>query len=415
MRPADLSEYVGHGEHVGPGTPLRNLLDRNTVTSLLLWGPPGSGKTSLARVVASHVEAAWTELSAVTSGVKDVRRVIEEASARMQVHGRPTVLFIDEIHRFNKSQQDGLLPAVESGAITLIGATTENPFFEVNSPLLSRCRLLQLQPLTPEDLAVIVTRAVAHDDGLAGAVTLTEEALESLVMIGDGDARTALNALENATAALAEGVTEITADHVAEAHRRYRYDKTSDGHYDQVSAFIKSMRGSDPDAAVYWLLRMIESGEDPRFLARRMVILASEDIGLAAPNALPAALAAFDALDKVGLPEARFALVQCAIQLSVAPKSNSVTTAIGRGLEAVRQHGNAPVPLPLRDGHYKGAKSLGHGVGYVYPHDRADGFADQQYLPDGVATHERIYQPKDAGQEQRAGERLRALWPKRWR
>jgi putative ATPase len=310
LRPRHLDDYVGQAHAIGPGTPLRAMLDQGELHSLLLWGPPGVGKTSLASVIAGHVDAAWTELSAVTAGVKDVRQIIDQGRARRELHDRRTVLFIDEIHRFNKAQQDALLPGVEAGWVTLIGATTENPFFELNAPLVSRCQLIRLEALGEDDVADLLARACADPAvGFGGRVTVTEEALRHLVHVGDGDARAALTALD--LAAAAAGVTRpgphgptATLDEadVAQAMRRFRYDRAADGHYDQVSAFIKSLRGSDPDAAVYWLLRMLESGEDPRFLVRRMVIFASEDVGLADRQALPLAVAAFDALDKVGLP-----------------------------------------------------------------------------------------------------------------
>ncbi|MFA9445670.1 replication-associated recombination protein A [Egicoccus sp. AB-alg6-2] len=417
MRPRDLDEYVGQLDALGHGKPLRAMLDQGELRSLILWGPPGVGKTSLATVIAAHVDAAWTELSAVTAGVKDVRRIIEEGRSRLGLRGRRTVLFVDEIHRFNKSQQDALLPGVEAGWVTLIGATTENPFFELNPPLLSRCQLVRLQSLTDDDLRALIERAVADPvRGFGDRVSLDGEAVDHLVHVGDGDARAALTALEIAAAAAgvtrpgAEGPTAtLQVEHVADAMQRFRYDKASDQHYDIVSAFIKSMRGSDPDAAVYWLLRMLEGGEDPRFVARRMVIFASEDIGLADRQALPLAVAAFDALDKVGLPEARFALTHAAIALAVAPKSNSVTRAIGAGLDAVRTHGNAPVPPHLRDAHYKGARALGHGAGYDYPHDHPSGFAPgQQYLPDEL-DGTRLYEPSRHGHEAAVADRVAVL------
>ena len=432
LRPRDLDEYVGQLDALGPGKPLRAMLDRGDLRSLLLWGPPGVGKTSLATVIAAHVDAAWTELSAVSAGVKDVRRVIEEGRSRLDLRARRTVLFIDEIHRFNKGQQDALLPGVESGWVTLIGATTENPFFELNAPLLSRCQLVRLEPLDADDVATLLARACTDPvRGFGGRITLTDQARDHLVAVGDGDARASLSALE--VAAAAAGVTGPVAEDpdgpddpadpddpdievvrldlatVADAMQRFRYDKAADGHYDQVSAFIKSLRGSDPDAATYWLLRMLESGEDPRFLARRMVIFASEDIGLADRQALPLAVAAFDALDKVGLPEARYALVHATLALAVAPKSNSVARALSAGSELVRRAGNAEVPAHLRDAHYRGARQLGHGAGYDYPHDDPSGFAaGQRYLPEALAGTV-LYEPSRHGHEGPVAERLAAL------
>ena len=417
LRPRSLDDYVGQRDVLGAGKPLRRMLDRGELSSLILWGPPGVGKTSLAAVLAGHVDAAWVELSAVTAGVKDVRRIIEEGRSRLELRERRTVLFIDEIHRFNKGQQDALLPGVEAGWVTLVGATTENPFFELNAPLMSRCQLVRLEPLAPDDLRTLIERACADPfAGYGGRVTMDADAMEHVVDVGDGDARAALAALEVAASAAgvtrpgAEGPTaHLDVDAVAQAMRRFRYDKTADGHYDQVSAFIKSLRGSDPDAAAYWLLRMLESGEDPRFLARRMVIFASEDIGLADRQALPLAVAAFDALDKVGLPEARFALTHAAIALAVAPKSNSVTRAISAGLDAVRKHGNLDVPAHLRDAHYRGARTIGHGVGYDYPHDHPSGFAPQQrYLPDDLAGTV-LYEPSGHGHEAPVAERVAGL------
>jgi putative ATPase len=417
LRPRHLDEFVGQLDALGKGKPLRSMLDQGELHSLILWGPPGVGKTSLATVIAAHVDAAWVELSAVTAGVKDVRRLIDEGRSRLDIRGRRTVLFVDEIHRFNKGQQDALLPGVEAGWVTLIGATTENPFFELNAPLLSRCQLVRLEPLTGDEVRTLLDRAIADPTrGFGGRLTLDEDATDHLVHVGDGDARAALTALE--IAASAAGVTrpgpegptaDLTVDDVAQAMQRFRYDKSADGHYDQVSAFIKSMRGSDPDAAVYWLLRMLEAGEDPRFLARRMVIFASEDVGLADRQALPTAVAAFDALDKVGLPEARFALTHAAIALAVAPKSNAVTRAIGAGLDAVRRHGNAPVPPQLRDAHYKGARDLGHGVGYDYPHDHPSGFAaGVRYLPDELGDAV-LYEPSRHGHEAAVADRVADL------
>jgi putative ATPase len=419
MRPRDLAEFVGQAQAVGPGRPLRSMLERGTLSSLILWGPPGTGKTSLARVIVGSIDASWVELSAVTAGVKDVRRALDEGRARLEQRGRRTVLFIDEVHRFNKAQQDALLPGVEAGWVTLVGATTENPFFELNAPLLSRCQLVRLEPLGEDDLRVLLARAVVDADrGLAGRVALTSAAEEHLVAVAEGDARAALSALE--VAASAAGVhgpagtlgdpdaTVVTLDvaDVAGALRRFRYDRASDAHYDQVSAFIKSLRGSDPDAAVYWLTRMLAAGEDPRFLARRMVILASEDVGLADRSALPTAVAAFEALDRVGMPEARYALTHAAIALAVAPKSNAVTRAMAAADALIAESGDRPVPVHLRDTHHRSmARWLAKDADgrpvrrYEYPHDHPGGVAaGQPHLPEGLEGRV-LYEPTDRGHE----------------
>jgi putative ATPase len=422
LRPRDLSEFVGQMQVVGEGRPLRRMLDRGHLSSLVLWGPPGVGKTSLARVIAGTVDASWVELSAVTAGVKDVRRALEEGRARLEQRGRRTILFIDEIHRFNKAQQDALLPGVEAGWVTLVGATTENPFFELNAPLLSRCQLVRLEPLTAPDIRVLLERACLDADrGLAGRVTLDDEALEHLAAVADGDARAALSALEVAASAAgvhgpigtlvdedaATAPVALDVASVAGALRRFRYDRASDAHYDQVSAFIKSLRGSDPDAAVYWLTRMLASGEDPRFLARRMVIMASEDIGLADRSALPLAVAAFEALDRVGLPEARYALTHVAIALAVAPKSNRVTTAMAAADALIAETGDLPVPIHLRDTHHRSMRRwLGtqgpdgrKARAYEYPHDHPNGVAaDQPHLPEGLEGRV-LYEPSPYGHE----------------
>jgi putative ATPase len=404
LRPRTLDEVVGQRHLLAPGAPLRAAIERDALGSIILWGPPGTGKTTLAHVIAASTSAAFTELSAVTAGVKDVRSVIVQARSRREQLDRRTVLFIDEIHRFTKSQQDALLPGVEDGAVILIGATTENPSFEVNAPLLSRSILYRLESLDDDAVRTLVGRAVTDERGLPG-IEIEPDALAALVAAADGDARAALTALE-AAAAVDDRIT-VAGVRAALARPTLRYDKGADNHYDQVSAFIKSLRGSDPDAAVYWLVRMLSAGEDPRFLARRMVILAGEDIGLAEPAALHMAVAAFNALEQVGLPEARYALAEAAIYLALAPKSNSVTTALARADEAVRRLGNAPVPAHLRDAHYKGAAALGHGQGYRYPHDDPRGWVAQRYLPDGLAASS-IYQPLRHGREADLADRLAA-------
>jgi putative ATPase len=404
LRPRHLDDVVGQRDLLGPEGPLRAAIVGDQLRSVILWGPPGTGKTTLAHVVAATSSAAFAELSAVTAGVKDVRRIVEEARALARHDGRRTVLFIDEIHRFNKAQQDALLPGVEDGSVVLIGATTENPYFEVNAPLLSRSLLYRLDPLAADDVRAVIERAVADPDGLPG-VSVQPEAMDALIAAADGDARVALTGLETA-AELADPVTPDAVQR-ALAQPHLRYDRDADAHYDMVSAFIKSVRGSDPDAAVYWLVRMLESGEDPRFLARRMIILAGEDIGLADPAALPLAVSAFHALEVVGLPEARYPLVEAALYLALAPKSNSVARALSHADAEVVRLGNAPVPAHLRDAHYRGAAKLGHGEGYRYPHSDPGGWVAQQYLPDGLERGA-IYEPGTHGREPDLGAWLRA-------
>jgi len=411
MRPRTMDELVGQAGVVGPGSPLRALIEADRLSSVILWGPAGTGKTSLAGIIAGATSAAYVEVSAVSSGVADVRRAISGADQLKRATGRRTILFIDEIHRFNKGQQDSLLKAVESGVVTLVGATTENPFFEVNSPLLSRSLLFRLESLTPDEVTELLRRALADVRGLAGSVEVEEAALAHIVDRSGGDARFALNALEmTASVATSAGRRAVTVEDAQAALRQpvLRYDRAGDVHYDVVSAFIKSMRGSDPDAAVFWLAQMLESGEDPEFIARRMVIFASEDIGNADPRGLQVAVAAFDALRYVGLPEASLNLSQAALYLAAAPKSNASMMAIGRAREELLRHGAKAVPGHLRDSHYPAARRLGHGDGYRYPHDYPGGWVDQQYLPDGLRSA-RFYEPTDQGLEQRLGERLRGL------
>ncbi len=377
---------------------------------MLLWGPPGTGKTTLSRLIADHADAAFVTLSATSAGVKDIREVLAEARNRLATDERRTVLFLDEIHRFAKNQQDALLPGVEDGTLILIGATTENPFFEVNSPLMSRMTLFRLEPLQPDDIARLLDTALDDADrGIGGSgLKMSQDVAMELATRTGGDARQALNSLEVAAQlAEAEGRSQVTADDVSEALQRrlVRYDKAGDSHYDVISAFIKSIRGSDPDAALYWLFLMLEGGEDPEFIARRMVILASEDIGLADSRALPLAVAAADALAYVGLPEARYHLAHAALYLAMAPKSNSVARAIGRGTALVRDGATPSVPLHLRSTGYSGADDLGHGKGYVYPHDHSLGVVPQQYFPDGVDPTV-IFVPGDHGAEKEIVERL---------
>jgi putative ATPase len=376
LRPRSLNEIVGQQHLVAAGAPLRKLIEADRLSSVILWGPPGTGKTTLAEVVALSTNRAFERLSAVTSGVKDVREAIERATQRLGQHGRSTIVFVDEIHRFSTSQQDALLPSVESGIITLIGATTENPYFEVNAPLRSRSTLFRLEPLQTEDIRVLLDRGLQ-----AEAMTATPEAIKKLMQLSGGDGRQSLTALEVACALARPD--QVTLDHVESALgvSSLRYGR--DDHYDVVSALIKSMRGSDVDAAVFWLARMLEAGDDPRFIARRMVIFASEDIGLADSQAMMVAVAAAQAVDRVGMPEAQLNLSQCAIYLARAPKSNSAAQAIWNARRDVREGVDVEVPAHLRDSHYAGAQEIGHGVGYQSPHDGEESSpkVEQSYLP----------------------------------
>ena len=389
VRPQALEEFAGQRDVVGAGSALQRAIAEDRVGSMIFYGPPGTGKTTLARIVAHSTRAHFEELSAVQVGIADVRRVISESEQRLGQTGQKTILFLDEIHRFNKAQQDALLPAVESGLVTLIGATTENPYFEVNSALLSRCQLFELSPLSREDLAGIVVRGEA-----ALAVDLDEAVRDEIVVAAGGDARNALNILEASVAAA--GGEAVTADHVHDAARKrpLLYDKGGDHHYDVTSAFIKSMRGSDADAAIYYLAVMIAGGEDPKFVARRMIVFASEDIGNADPQALQVAVAAARAVEFVGLPECRINLSQAVAYLARAPKSNASYRAIDKALAEVRERGTLRPPRPLRDASYAGAAKLGHGQGYKYPHDYPDGWVDQQYLPDELLGTT-FYEPSD--------------------
>ena len=394
MRPRTLDDFVGQEQVLGEGSALRLAIGEDRVSSSIVYGPPGSGKTTLARVIANSTGAVFEELSAVSASVKDVREVIASARERLGAHGQRTILFLDEIHRFNKAQQDALLPAVEEGTVTLIGATTENPYFEVNSALLSRLQIYELEPLSNEDLAVIVRRGLAE----IGA-EVPDELVEHLASRSGGDARNALNILELASnTARAEGVP-ISEEHVEDAARKRPlvYDKGGDAHYDFTSAFIKSMRASDPDASVYYLAAMLEGGEDPRFVARRMVILASEDIGNADPRALLVAVAAAHAVEHVGLPEVQLNLAQAAIYLAQAPKSNAVIVALRDAQADVKEHGHVRPPDALRDTHYHGAKKLGRGKGYVYPHSDPRGF-DVDNLPEPLKG-KKYYRPSGSGEE----------------
>ncbi|MQA85425.1 MAG: AAA family ATPase [Streptosporangiales bacterium] len=408
MRPRNLDEVVGQQHLLGPGAPLRQLVEGEAALSLILWGPPGTGKTTLAYVVSRATRRRFVELSAVTAGVKDVRTVIDEARRQLGLTGGQTVLFIDEVHRFNKAQQDALLPAVENRWVTFVGATTENPFFSVIGPLLSRSLLLTLEPLTDDEVREVVRRTLADERGLHDAVKLSEEAEAHLVRLAGGDARRALTYLETAaSAAQLDGRTEVSVETLERAVDRaaVRYDREGDQHYDVVSAFIKSMRGSDVDAALHYLARMIEAGEDPRFVARRMVIFASEDVGMADATALQTATAAAHAVEYVGLPEAALNLAHAVLHLSLAPKSNAVVKAIGAAVEDVRRGLVGSVPAHLRDAHYPGARRLGHGRGYQYPHDHPGGIVAARYAPDAVADRE-YYLPSRHGAEGRYAEVL---------
>lgn len=399
LRPRTLDDVVGQHHLVDPGRPLRRLVEQDRLTSAIFWGPPGTGKTTLALAVAGSTARAFEQLSAVTAGVKDVREVIERARHRLGERRQGTILFLDEIHRFSKAQQDALLPAVEDGTLTLIGATTENPFFEVNPPLRSRSTLFRLEPLDRAAIETLIARGLE-----AEGTTASTEAISLLVDRSGGDGRQVLTALEVACALAHPATVELAHVEAALGTSALRYGR--DDHYDVVSAFIKSMRGSDPDAAVYWLARMLEAGEDARFIARRMVIFASEDVGMADPQALLVAVAAAHAVEHVGLPEAQLNLAQAVVHLSTAPKSNRAAVAIWDARAAVRDGAVGEVPAHLRDAHYQGASALGHGAGYEYPHAHDDGWVDQQYLPDGL-TDRTWYRPSRHGHEQEIEERMR--------
>jgi len=406
MRPRSLDEVIGQRHLTAPGTPFRKLIDNDAPMSLVLWGPPGTGKTTLAYVVSQVTKRRFTELSAVTAGVKDVRAAVDAARQQLGMNGRQTLLFIDEVHRFSKTQQDALLPAVENRWVSFIGATTENPSFSVVSPLLSRSLLLTLQPLDDDDIRTLIKRALAEERGLGGKVQIDDDALEHLIRLAGGDGRRSLTYLE----AAALGTDHIDAPTLERAVDRaaVRYDRDGDQHYDVISAFIKSMRGSDVDAALHYLARMIAAGEDPRFIARRLIVHASEDVGMADPTALQAAVAAAHAVEFVGLPEARINLAQAVIHIALAPKSNAVIKAIGAAEADVRAGLIGGVPTHLRDAHYPVAKHLGHGKGYIYPHDLPEGIVTQQYAPD-VINGRAYYEPSGHGMEGRFAERARLI------
>ena len=416
MRPRTLDDYVGQKHLVGEGAVLRKMIDAGRISSFILWGPPGVGKTTLAQIIANKLETPFYTLSAVTSGVKDVRDVIDRAKSGRFFNSASPILFIDEIHRFSKSQQDSLLGAVERGVVTLIGATTENPSFEVIRPLLSRCQLYVLKLLQQDDLLGLLQRAITKDVELSKRhITLQQTA--AMLRYSGGDARKLLNILE--LVGEADGADEVViTDKIVEERLQQNpmaYDKDGEMHYDIISAFIKSIRGSDPDAALYWMARMIEGGEDPQFIARRLVISAAEDIGLANPNALLLANAAFDAVMKIGWPEGRIPLAEATVYLATSPKSNSAYNGINSALQLVRQTGNLPVPLHLRNAPTELMKNLGYHDGYKYSHDYPDHFVEQQYLPDALAGNTRIWHAQHSPSEEKSYQQMLRLWGERFK
>ncbi|GAA4894007.1 Recombination protein MgsA [Stackebrandtia albiflava] len=411
MRPASLDELVGQRHLLSPGSPLRQLVGGDAPLSVILWGPPGCGKTTVAHLVASATDRHYVPLSALNAGVKDVRAVIDAARATRRRGGRQTVLFIDEVHRFTKTQQDALLAAVEDRTVTLLAATTENPYFSVVAPLLSRCVLLTLEPLGDDDIGALLDRATTDPRGLADRFALADDARDHLIRLAAGDARKALTALEAAAASADAAGLDTIALSTAEAAidvAAVRYDRDGDNHYDIASALIKSLRGSDVDAALHWLGRMIVAGEDPRFIARRLVIFASEDVGMADPTALQIAVAAAEAVQFIGMPEGRINLAQAVVHLATSPKSNAVVTAVDAAIADIRDGATGAVPASLRDGHYAGARKLGHATGYRYPHDDPKGVVSQQYAPDGVAGRV-YYEPTRHGAEAGIADRLPRL------
>ena len=405
MRPETLDQGVGQKHIVGPGTLLYRAIKADQLSSIIFYGPPGTGKTTLAKVIAHTTKAEFCQINATVAGKKDMEEVVQKAKDTLGMYGRRTILFVDEIHRFNKSQQDYLLPFVEDGTLILIGATTENPYFEVNGALLSRSRIFELKALEKEDILELLHRAVTDVEKGMGSyrAVLDEDAADFLADVANGDARAALNALELGvltTPRAEDGKIHIDLEVAQECiqKRAVRYDKDGDNHYDTISAFIKSMRGSDPDAAVYYLGRMLYAGEDIKFIARRIMIHAAEDVGMADPQALNVAVSAAQAVERIGMPEARIILAEAVIYIASAPKSNSVISAIDQAMEAVRTEKTRPVPVHLKDTHYKGAEKLGHGAGYLYPHDFPGHYVKQQYLPDGMEGRT-FYHPSDEGFE----------------
>lgn len=417
MRPRTFEEFIGQQGAVGQGRFLRRMIEQDQVPSMILYGPPGTGKTTLAQMIAGLTHSAFQKLNAVAAGIADIRAIVKEAEEQRRFYQRRTIVFIDEIHRFNKSQQDVLLPYVEDGRLVLIGATTENPFFEVNHALLSRVRIVRLEKLTDAELVRILTQALDDEErGLGGQhLTAAEGVLAAIAGFAGGDARMALNVLEGMAAMLPPSGGELTMELLTSlvGERVQSYDKKGDNHYDTASAFIKSMRGSDPDAALHYLARMIAGGEDLNFIARRIVICASEDVGNADPMALVVAMAAAQAVQFVGLPEARITLGQAVTYIASAPKSNAAYLGIDHALADVRHKNCGQVPIHLRDSHYKGAAKLGHGIDYVYPHDFPGHFKQQQYLPNEI-RNAHYYEPTDIGREKQMGDYLKQCWPERY-